>query len=141
MKIDKSDRKLLLWAALVLLPIIIVLAVLSQGDEESAVPSTYSAQSRGAKAAYLLLEDLGYPLPLCERPPTELPADAANTVFVLASPFKFPSPQEKNALQLYLSHGGKVLAAGSYVSLFLPQAETEYEPLPAPAWKEYPPQL
>jgi hypothetical protein len=141
MKIEKSDRRLLTWAALILLPLIIALSFLSQEDEESSVPSTYSAQTRGAKAAYLLLDDLGYKVERWEQSPTELPAEAANTVLVLAGPYRFPSPQEKDALQLYLSHGGKILATGSYASLYLPQAETEYEPLPAPNWKEYQPQL
>ena len=141
MKIERSDRRLLMWAALFLLPIIVILAFLSQEDDESFVPSTYSAQSRGAKAAYLLLEDLGYKVERWEQSPTELPAEAANTVLVLASPYRLPTPQQKNALQLYLSRGGKVLATGPYAWFFLPQADTEYESLPSPSWKEYQPQL
>jgi uncharacterized protein DUF4350 len=141
MKIEKSDRRLLTWAALLVLPVIVILAFLSQQDEESFVPSTYSAQSRGAKAAYLLLEDLGYKVERWEQPPTELPEEAANTVLVLASPFRFPTPRQKNALQVYLSHGGKILATGPYAWFFLPQADTEYESLPSPSWKEYQPQL
>ncbi len=141
MKIEKSDRRLLMWAALFLLPVIIALAFLSQDEEESVVPSTYSAQTRGAKAAYLLLQDIGYKVERWEQSPAELPADPAQTVLVLANPFRPPSPQEKNALQIYLSHGGKILATGSSPWMFLPQADTEYEPLPAPSWKEYQPQL
>jgi hypothetical protein len=141
MKIEKSDRRLLTWAALILLPLIVALAFLSQEDEESSVPSTYSTQTHGAKAAYLLLEDLGYKLTRWEQSPTDLPTEASNTVLVLAGPYRLPSPQEKDALQLYLSHGGKILATGVYASLYLPQAETEYEPLPTPNWKEYQPQL
>jgi hypothetical protein len=141
MKIDQSDRRLLMWAALFLLPVIIALAFLSQEEEESAVPSTYSAQTRGAKAAYLLLQDIGYKVERWEQSPAELPAEPAHTVLVLANPFRAPSPQEKNALQIYLSRGGKILATGSSPWMFLPQAETEYEPLPAPSWKEYQPQL
>jgi len=141
MKIEKSDRRLLTWAALFLLPLIIALAFLSQEEEESVVPSTYSAQTRGAKAAYLLLEDLGYNAERWEQSPTDLPTEAAHTVLVLASPYRPPTPEEKNALQAYLSHGGKVLATGSNPWMYLPQAEIEYEPLPAPSWKEYQPQL
>src|SRR6266853_2006505 len=141
MKIEKSDRRLLMWAALFLLPVIIALAFLSQDEEESVVPSTYSAQTRGAKAAYLLLQDIGYKVERWEQSPAELPADPAQTVLVLANPFRPPSPQEKNALQIYLSLGGKILATGSSPWMFLPQADTEYEPLPAPSWKEYQPQL
>lgn len=141
MKIEKSDRRLLMWAALLLLPLIVALAFLSQEEEESSIPSTYSAQSRGAKAAYLLLEDLGYKVERWEQSPTDLPSEPAHTVLVLASPYRPPTPQEKNALQIYLSHGGKIVATGSYAWFYLPQAETEYEPLPSPAPKEYSPQL
>src|SRR5215467_3275354 len=141
MKVEKSDRRLLMWAALIFVPLIAALAFLSQEEQESSVPSTYSAQSRGAKAAFLLLEDMGYKVDRWEQPPTELPAEAANTVLVLAGPYRPPRPQDKDALQLYLSHGGKIVATGSYAPFFLPRAETEYETLPSPAWKDYQPQL
>jgi len=140
--IDKSDRRLLLWAAAVLLPIIVALALSARGKEEdSGVPSTYSAQAKGAKAAYLLLQDLGYKVERWERSPSELPVDAERTVLVLALPLRSPSQEEKNALQIYLSRGGKVLATGSTVEMYLPYADTDREPLPAPSWKEYQPQL
>jgi Domain of unknown function (DUF4350) len=138
MKIDKSDRRLLLWAAGVLLPLIVALAFLSQEEEESFTPSSYSAQSRGAKAAFLLLQDLGYKVERWEQTPADLPA---NSVLVLAGPFRPPSPEEKNALQKFVSTGGKVLFTGASPWIYLPSAETDREPLPAPAWKEYPPQL
>ncbi|HEY7404385.1 MAG TPA: DUF4350 domain-containing protein [Candidatus Angelobacter sp.] len=141
MKIEKSDRRLLMWTALLLLPIVIALAFLSQEEEENFVPSTYSAQSRGAKAAYLLLQDIGYTVERWEQSPTELPPDPAHSALVLASPFRPPLPQEKNALQKYLSLGGKILVTGPFPSVYLPQAETDREPLPAPNWKEYQPQL
>ena len=141
MKIEKSDRRLLIWAGVFLLPLIVALAFFSQDEEESAVPSTYSAQTRGAKAAYLLLQDAGYNVERWEQSPADLPADPAHTILVLASPFRSPSKEEKNALQIYLDRGGKVLATGSSASYYLPRAETENEALPAPAWKEYQPQM
>lgn len=139
--IDKSDRRLLTWASVFLLLLVIVLAVLSREDEESVVPSSYSAQTRGAKAAYLLLEELQYHVERWEQSPTELPADPAGSVLVLASPFRSPTRGEKNALQNYLSRGGKIIATGSNAWSYLPSAETEREVLPSPSWKEYQPQL
>ena len=62
-------------------------------------------------------------------------------MLVLASPFRSPSREEKNALQTYLSRGGKILATGRSAASYLPQAETNDEALPAPSWKEYQPQL
>jgi len=141
MKIEKSDRRLLMWTGLLLLPVVIALAFLSQEEEDNFVPSSYSAQSHGAKAAYLLLQDTGYKVERWEQSPTELPPDPAHTVLVMASPFRVPLPPEKNALQKYLSLGGKILETGTYPSMYLPQAETEREPLPAPNWREYQPQL
>lgn len=141
MKIEKSDRRLLIWAGVFMLPLIVALAFLSQDEEESSVPSTYSAQNRGAKAAFLLLQEAGYNVERWEQSPAELPVDAAHTVLVLASPFRSPTRDEKNALQTYLGRGGKILATGASASFYLPQAETENEPLPAPSWKEYQPQL
>jgi Domain of unknown function (DUF4350) len=141
MKIEKSDRRLLIWAGVLMLPLVVALAFLSQDEEESAIPSTYSAQTKGAKAAYLLLQDAGYIVERWEQSPAELPTDPAHTVLVLASPFRSPSKEEKNALQTYLGRGGKILATGASASFYLPQAETENESLPAPAWKEYQPQL
>lgn len=139
--IAKSDRRLLLWAAAIMLPIIVALAVMSSGQEESEIPSSYSSDSRGAKAAYLLLSEEGYTMERWEQSPTELPAEPAGTVLVMASPFRVPTRDEKNALQLFLARGGKILATGSNVSLFLPQAETVPELIGSPDWKEFQPQL
>jgi Domain of unknown function (DUF4350) len=141
MKIEKSDRRLLIWAGVFMLLVIVALAFVTEDEEESSVPSTYSAQSKGAKAAFLLLQDAGYNVERWEQSPTDLPEDPAHTVLVLASPFRTASPDERNAIQTYLSRGGKVLATGFGVSFSLPQADVDYERLPAPAWKEYQPQL
>jgi Domain of unknown function (DUF4350) len=141
MKIEKSDRRLLTWAALLLLPVMVALALLSQEEDKSTVPSSYSAQTHGAKAAYLLLEDLGYKVERWQRSPAELPVEPARTVLVLAGPFRWPLPEEKNAIQVYLNRGGKVLITGQNPWMYLPQAEVDYEPLPAPNWRDYQPQL
>jgi hypothetical protein len=141
MKISKSDRRLLAWAAVILLPLVVVLALLSPDEEESTVPTTYSAQTYGAKAAFLLLQDLGYNAERWQQPPSELPSDLAHTVLVLAGPHRPPFPQEKDSLQLYLAKGGKVLITGANPWMYLPQADVDFEPLPAPKWREYQPQL
>jgi Domain of unknown function (DUF4350) len=140
MKIEKSDRRLLLWAGAAVFLVVVALAFLSEDDEESSVPSTYSAQNRGAKAAFLLLQEAGYKVERWEQSPTELPEDPANTVLVLASPFRTESREEKDALKNYVSRGGKILATGSNASSYLPQADADLEPLTAPSWKEYQPE-
>jgi len=141
MSIDKSDRKLLIWAGVFMVLVVVALAVVSPDEDESSVPSTYSAQARGAKAAFLLLQDAGYKVERWEQSPSQLPEDPAHTVLVLASPFRPPLPEEKTALQNYLNRGGKILATGANASFYLPHAETDAEMLPAPSWKEYQPQM
>jgi hypothetical protein len=141
MKIDPSDRRLLIWAGVFVLLIIVALAVIPQDEAESETPSTYSAQSHGAKAAFLLLQESGYKVERWEQSPTALPADPKHTALVLTSPFRAPTRDEKNALQIYLSRGGKILATGASISLYLPDVETDAEVLQAPSPKDYSPQL
>jgi hypothetical protein len=141
MKIERSDRRLLIWAGVFMLLVILSLTFLSQDEEESGVPSTYSAQRSGAKAAFLLLQQSGYKVQRWEQSPADLPPDPAHTVLVLASPFRAPTSDEKNALQTYLDRGGKILATGRSASIYLPKAETENELVPSPVAKEYQPQL
>ena len=140
-KLDKSDRRLLMWTTLILLPIIVVLALLSDDDKDSGVPTTYSAKSSGAKAAYLFLEEEGYNVERWHESPTELPNDPQNVTLVLVSPGGFPNSDEKNALQMFVSRGGRILATGYSASWFLPRINIIREPIPAAVWKEYEPEI
>lgn len=141
MKLDKSDRRLLLLASFVLLPLIVLLVMFSDNEEDSGIPSTYSATASGAKAAYLFLKEQGYNVERWENPPAELPQDAHNTVLVLASPNGVPTEFEKSALLMYLKRGGKVLGTGFSCSWFLPEINVTMEVLPDPLGKEYQPQI
>jgi hypothetical protein len=141
MNLSSSDRRLLLWAAVIVTVLVIALAVFSSSQQESEVTTSYSADSAGAKAAFMLLQQQGYKVERWEQSPNQLPADVANTTLVLASPFNPPSKQEKISLQLFLSRGGRILATGYTASLFLPQADSVPEMLAGPAWKSFEPQL
>jgi hypothetical protein len=141
LKLDKSDRRLLLYAAVVLLPVIVATALSTATEQDSGIPSSYSAQPRGAKAAYLLLGELGYNVERWELPPSMLPAEAANHTLVLALPLRSASKEEKEALRLFLHRGGRILATGFTSAQLLPDAEVEFEPLVMPVGKEYKPQL
>ncbi|HKT49257.1 MAG TPA: DUF4350 domain-containing protein [Candidatus Angelobacter sp.] len=141
MNLSSSDRRLLLWAAVIVTVLVIALAVFSSSQQESEVTTSYSADSAGAKAAFMLLQQQGYKVERWEQSPNQLPADVANTTLVLASPFNPPSKQEKISLQLFLSRGGRILATGYIASLFLPQADSLPEMLAGPAWKSFEPQL
>lgn len=140
MKLERSDRRLLIWAGVFIVLVMIALSF-TQDEEESSVPSTYSAQSRGAKGAFLLLQESGYRVERWEQAPLDLPANPQHTVLVMASPYAQPTRDEQNALQTFLSEGGKVLVTGRNVPSYLPKTDVEREPLQTPSPKEYKPQL
>ena len=138
--LDQGDRKLVLWVGIILVAVIAALVFFSPQNERGAeLTTSYSALPSGAKAAYLYLSEEGYHIERWDSPPTELPAEAHNTIVVLAGPFGRPKEDEKNALLLYLRRGGKILATGYYASAFLPRTNLLLEYLPDAVWKEYSP--
>src|ERR1700682_1557089 len=77
-----------------------------EGSLPSPVPSTYSAQSAGAKAAYMLLSQLHYPVRRWEEAPTELPKKGSNTLLILSNPTHAPSTKEREAMANCVESGG-----------------------------------
>jgi hypothetical protein len=140
MTLERSDRRLLIWAGVFILLVIVALSF-TEEEEESSVPSTYSSQSHGAKAAFLLLQESGYKVERWEQSPRDLPAHPRHTVLVLASPYRQPTRDEQNALQTFLSEGGRVLITGGNAAAYLPKADLERERLQSPSPKQYKPQL
>jgi hypothetical protein len=141
LKLDKSDRRLLLYTAAVLLPVIVAIALSTSTEQDSGIPTSYSAQLGGAKGAYLLLSELGYNVEHWDHPPSMLPAEAVNKTLVLALPLRSASKEEKESLRLFLYRGGRILATGFTSAQFLPDADTESDPLVMRVGKEYKPQL
>ena len=77
--IAAADKKLLMIAGGLLSVLLAASVMFTPPPEQltSEVPSTYSAQSSGARAAYQLLASLHYPIRRWESPPpnwTEIPA-------------------------------------------------------------------
>jgi hypothetical protein len=131
--INPSDRKLLIITGAILLVLAIALAVVSppRSRQQSPVPSVYSATSGGARAAYLLLKELGYPVKVWDRPPTDLPPDFADdpedSVLILADPIQPPSEKERTALLNFAKSGGRILFTGSRLNTFFPDANISDE--------------
>jgi len=136
--IASSDRKLLIVGGGLLLVFVFASVLLSPPPEqmESPVPSTYSSQSAGAEAAYRLLTKLHYPVRRWESPPTELDADAENTLLILAEPTQPPSEKEREALADFVEDGGHVLFTGSGIGEYFPGADLARE-IPDPVWKSF----
>jgi len=140
--LDKNDRRLLQITIAVIVVLIVVLAVFStEDDKDSGVPTSYSAQSSGAKAAYLLLKEEGYNVERWESSLSELPDEAAKTVLVLAGPIRGADKEEKDAVRLFLNRGGRVLATGYNASIFIPESNAIPEALPDAVAKEYKPDI
>jgi len=138
-----SDRKLLLVGGILLLLMLAASAALSppQDQTHSPVPSTYSTQSQGAEAAYILLSRLHYPVRRWEDAPTELPpSDESNVLLILAEPEQLPSKSEREALIKFVQDGGHVLFTGSNLASFFPDANISWV-RPDPKWISFSPNL
>jgi hypothetical protein len=107
------------------LALILVVAFIAPAQEDKdPVPSTWNSGSRGAKAAFLLLERLGYTTGRWEKPSAALNGtDAANTTLVVADANIDDIKNEKAGLAEFLNRGGRVLATGALSARLLPEGE------------------
>jgi len=137
-EIDSGDRKLLLIAAAILFVLTAGFAFVGIDPQEQgmSVPSTYSAGSGGARAAYLLLQELHYKVSRWERSPTELPIDEGEAVLILADPLESPTKEERQALKDFVEEGGQVLFTGGRIKAFFPDAKIDVE-FPTLEWKTF----
>lgn len=140
--IAASDRKILLIGGALLLLLLTASVVLAPPGEESGspIPSTYSAQSGGAKAAYLLLSQLHYPVRRWESSPVELRSNPQDSLFILAEPFQPPSAKERKALTSFVNDGGHVLFTGANIRTFFSDASVSNNP-PEPGWTSFSPAI
>jgi uncharacterized protein DUF4350 len=84
------------------------------------VGSSFSTRSDGAKAAYLVLKQLGHRVERSYDPIASLQLNPAETLLILASPADDPSQQDVRALRSFVTAGGVVLAYGPDAAPFLP---------------------
>ncbi len=82
--------------------------------------SSYAAHPDGARAAFLLLKELGYHVDRSFEPVTAIRHAPEHTALVLANPSEAPSAQDVQALQTFVERGGLVLATGPVAAAFLP---------------------
>lgn len=122
-----GDARLMLWVSSGALVIIAVVALLApaRGDYD-LVPSTWNTGSAGAKAAYLLLQQLGYKTARWEQPAAQLSqVDAAHTTLVLADSGLADIRSEQPGIEKFLQRGGRVLATGARSALMLPASSVK----------------
>jgi len=135
LELSHGDRRLLYIAGGVLLLLISGSLILTgAASDTSESPTTYSAGSQGAKAAYRLLESSGYQVERWEHPLPEL-SDPVHTTFVLAEPEGFASSKDQAALREFIERGGRVIATGSLGAFFLPEHFAVPDPIEGMIWK------
>jgi hypothetical protein len=118
--IAAADRKMLIIAGAVLVVLTVGFALLGGDPKEQGtpIPSTYSANPGGARAAYLLLQGLHYKVSRWERSPTELSINNGLAVLILADPLEIPTSEEVAALRKFVEEGGQVVFTGPRIKLF-----------------------
>ena len=127
--LDRTDRTILTGAAILLVVLAVATALLKPSGQQgrAGYPSSYSTQWDGAKAAYLLLQELGYDVERWNESPLALGEDAEDQVLVLANPLQPPTPEETAALRRFLESGGQILATGGTAATLLPDAQEFFE--------------
>jgi len=136
LKIDPKDRKLLFGAGWIFVLLIAGALVFGGGaGSRMEIPSSYSAASGGAKAAYLLLADAGHKVERWERALNELPQGGESTL-VLADPNEAPTHQERDQLKAFISNGGRVIATGMFAGTFLPESNSVPDVVDELTWKK-----
>ena len=126
--LTRGDRRTLAAAAAALVLLVAgTLLLTPAGGVKVRRPTSYSADSEGAKAAYLLLQEAGYRVERWERSLAELPASARATL-ILAEPLEAPGGAEVVRLRQFVSEGGRVIATGLFAGSFLPNASIAPRP-------------
>jgi len=123
--LDARDLRLLIAAGLVMMMLLgLTYAVNPPPPAQQTIefPSTYSSGWAGAKAAFLLLGQLGYRVERWKQSPENLPLAPQGSVLVLAQPLEGATASEKSALRRFVTGGGRVLAAGAAAAQIVPDA-------------------
>jgi uncharacterized protein DUF4350 len=122
--LDRTDRSILIGTGILVLVLAFATALLTPARRggRTGFPSSYSTSWDGAKAAYLLLGELGYDVRRWDKAPADLEGDPKNQVLILANPLQPPTAEDVAALHRFLQGGGRIVATGDDVAEFLPGA-------------------
>ena len=122
--LDARDLRLLIGAGVVMLLLLGLTYAVSPPPAQQSLgyPSSYSGDWAGAKAAFLLLQNLGYSVERWEQSPEDLPIDSKGMVLVLAEPFQGATAVERSAVRRFVSGGGRVVAMGASAAKIVPDA-------------------
>jgi hypothetical protein len=120
----RSDRKLLLILTAVMLVLIVGVSILSPtAADKDPRPTSYNTAPGGAKAAYLVFEELGRSTSRWKQPLHDLTRlQAERTTLILAEPRYAMTDRENLAsdLKQFLQRGGRVLTTDAEGAALLP---------------------
>ncbi|MDR1728879.1 MAG: DUF4350 domain-containing protein [Acidobacteriota bacterium] len=140
LRLSAGDRKIMLATGAVFAVLTLAIAILSPPDGgKGDVPTTWSVNSSGAKAAFLLLQESGYDTRRHTMPPSALQAGAAT--LILAEPTVAANGEELEALRRFVRGGGVLVAVGPTAYPMLPGMGSAKAVQPAPveqAWEAFP---
>lgn len=127
-KLSGEWKFLLIFTACVVALIVITGVLAPARQDNDPTPSTWNSGNAGAKAAWLLLDQLGYREVRWESPEAELAgADAAHATLVLADPSAsvtvLEEKQRTQPFENFLRRGGRIVATGPVAALLLPDAK------------------
>jgi hypothetical protein len=136
--LNRTDRKIILVSGIFFaLLVIAALLIVSPESNQEAVPTTYSSDSSGAKAAFLLLQETGHQVERWEESLANL-STGENRILIIAEPDRSANDLERAALRKFIVEGGQVIAIGHIAGLMLPQNSSVAEPLEGLLWGKYP---
>ncbi len=139
--LDRSDRKLLIGALLLMIIMVVATALLAPPTPSpSPSASSYSTDSDGAKAAYLLLGELGYHEERWSQPLSELPIAGEGMVLVLADRSRGIDigDVDSERLEQFIRGGGWLVYTGTGISEVLNKGSSELMELFDATTRTYP---
>lgn len=136
-KLSSGDRKVLIIAGTAFLLLVIIGFLLAPTNTQASNATTYSTASGGAKAAYLLLQTMGYHVERWQHSATEL-TSPINTVLVLANAPTVASSKEKAAIERFIAGGGRVITTGIGGASYLPEDSSQFNDIQKNPWSEFP---
>ena len=120
---SRRDRNLLFICLALAACFLAVLAFFAASPDDDR-PTSYSTQTHGAKAAYLLLARSGYGVERWTQSLDAFPSTAnSHTVLILTQIRDGDTSSLKRSVRAVLDHGGRVLATGAEAAAVLPEAE------------------
>lgn len=137
LRLESSETKLFAVLGALLLALVVLAGILkSSEEEEEQFPSSYSAARGGAKAAYELLQALGFKTEHWTGAPETLASMGKGHVLVLAEPVSV-RPQEREAVRKFVAYGGRVLVTGRWATVLFPEVRPFAASIAKRSWRTY----